>query len=102
VGLDTETTGLDPRKDRVCLIIQGTGGDAIKAALGLLWQRRHECPGAFPAPVMHDEILVEADEVQAEAARQWRRRAMVDALAPIIDPVSAEAEVRIAPTWAGQ
>jgi DNA polymerase-1 len=88
-------------------IVQGTSGDAIKAALGLLWQRRQECPGAFPVAVVHDEILLEADEGWAEDAREWLRRAMVDALAPIIDPVPADpvpadAEVKIAPTWAGQ
>jgi DNA polymerase-1 len=83
-------------------IVQGTGGDAIKAALGLLWQRRGECPGAFPVAVVHDEILLEADEGQAEAAREWLRRAIVDALAPVLDPMPAEAEVKIGRTWGGE
>jgi DNA polymerase-1 len=39
--------------------VQGSGGDGIKQALGLLWQRRAECPGAFPILVIHDEIVIE-------------------------------------------
>src|SRR5262249_30784195 len=47
--------------------VQGTGGDGIKMALALLWERRHQCPGAFPVLVVHDEIVVECDAGQAEA-----------------------------------
>src|SRR5262249_39811331 len=28
--------------------VQGTGGDGIKLALALLWERREQVPGAFP------------------------------------------------------
>jgi DNA polymerase-1 len=81
--------------------VQGTGGDGLKAALGLLWERRHQCPGAFPVLVVHDEIVVEADADQADAAAAWLRQAMVDGMAPLIAPVPVEVEVKVGRTWAG-
>jgi DNA polymerase-1 len=82
-------------------VVQGTGGDAIKGALALLWERRAQCPGAFPVLAVHDELVVECDEVQAEAVADWLKGAMVDALAPLITPVPVEVEVKTGRTWAG-
>jgi DNA polymerase-1 len=48
--------------------VQGTGADGLKLALALLWERREQCLGAFPVLAVHDEIVVEADEAQADAA----------------------------------
>jgi DNA polymerase I-like protein with 3'-5' exonuclease and polymerase domains len=81
--------------------VQGTGADGLKLALALLWERRAEVPGAFPVLAVHDEVVVECDAVQAEAVGAWLRRAMVDAMAPLIDPVPVEVEVKTAPTWGG-
>jgi DNA polymerase-1 len=82
-------------------VIQGTGGDGVKEALALLWERREQCPGAFPVLAVHDEIVVEADAAQADAVALWLRQAMLDAMAPLIDPVPVEVEVKVAPTWGG-
>ena len=82
-------------------VVQGTGGDAIKLALALLWERSGHCPGAFPVLAVHDEIVVECDEVQSETVVAWVKGAMVDALAPLLDPVPVEVEVRIGRTWGG-
>jgi DNA polymerase-1 len=81
--------------------VQGTGGDGIKAALALLWERRHQVPGAFPVLVIHDEIVVECDQTQAEAVATWLRVAMIDAMASWLDPVPVEVEVIVARTWRG-
>jgi DNA polymerase I-like protein with 3'-5' exonuclease and polymerase domains len=81
-------------------VVQGTGGDGIKQALALLWERRSECPGAFPVLVVHDEIVVEADAEQADAAKAWLTRAMVDGMQPLIAPVPVEVEAAAGPTWA--
>ncbi len=35
-------------------------------ALALLWERRDECRGAVPILAVHDEIVVECDEGEAE------------------------------------
>jgi DNA polymerase-1 len=69
--------------------------------MALLWQRRAECPGAFPVLFVHDEIVVECDEGQAEAAAGWLRRAMVDGMAPLLDPIPVEVEVSVGPNWGG-
>jgi DNA polymerase-1 len=81
--------------------VQGSGGDGIKLALALLWERRGEVPGAFPVAVIHDELLIEADADRAEAAATWVRQAMLDAMRPMLDPVPVEVEVHTAPAWAG-
>jgi DNA polymerase-1 len=81
--------------------VQGTGADGLKLALALLWERRAECPGSFPVLVVHDEIVVECDAGQADAVKGWLTRAMADAMAPLIDPVPVEVEVKAGRTWAG-
>jgi DNA polymerase-1 len=82
--------------------VQGTGADGLKTALALLWERRSECPGAVPVLVIHDEIVVECDEGQAEAASSWLKQAMLDGMAPLIDPVPVEVEVKVGRTWGGE
>jgi DNA polymerase-1 len=81
--------------------VQGTGGDGIKLALALLWERREQVPGAFPVLVVHDEIVVECDEAQAEAVAVWLKAAMVAAMATWLDPVPVDVEVKVARTWGG-
>src|SRR5262249_21256681 len=39
--------------------VQGTGADGLKLALALLWERRHEMPGAFPVLGGHGETGIE-------------------------------------------
>ena len=81
--------------------VQGTGADGLKLALALLWERRDQCPGAFPVLAVHDEIVIEADEDQVEAVTAWLKAAMVDALAPLLAPVPVEVEVKVGRTWGG-
>jgi DNA polymerase I-like protein with 3'-5' exonuclease and polymerase domains len=81
--------------------VQGTCGDGIKLALALLWERRDQVPGAFPVMAVHDEIVVEADAGQADAVAAWLKQAMLDGMAPLIDPVPVGVEVTIGRTWAG-
>ena len=67
----------------------------------ILWERRDQCPGAFPVLAVHDEIVVEAGAEQVEAVTAWLKAAMVDALAPLLDPVPVEVEVKVGRTWGG-
>jgi DNA polymerase-1 len=95
---------LDPKTPimhRLNSPVLGTEADAAKTSLALLWERRDACPGARPVAFVHDEILVEADAGQADAAAAWVKQAMLDAMAPLIDPVPVEVEVKIGPSWAG-
>jgi DNA polymerase-1 len=81
--------------------VQGTAGDGIKLALALLWERREQVPGAFPVAIVHDELLVEADAGQADVVAACLEQAMLDGMAPLIDPVPVEVEVTVARTWGG-
>jgi hypothetical protein len=51
--------------------------------------------------VVHDEIVVGADAAQAEAAAAWLRQAMLDGMAPLIDPLPVDVQVSFAPSWGG-
>jgi DNA polymerase-1 len=81
--------------------VQGTGADGLKRALALLWERREQCAGAVPVIACHDEIVVECDAEQAEAATLWLKQAMVDGMEALIRPVPVEVEVQVGRTWAG-
>jgi DNA polymerase-1 len=81
--------------------VQGTGADGLKRALALLWERRGDCPGAFPVLLVHDEIVVECDEDKQNEVVVWVREAMRDGMAPLLDPVPVEVEVSAGRTWAG-
>jgi DNA polymerase-1 len=86
---------------RANFIVQGTGGDGIKAALALLWERRGDCLHAIPVLAVHDEIVIEADEDKAAEAAKWLESAMIDAMTPILDPVPCVVEVKQGRTWGG-
>jgi DNA polymerase-1 len=87
--------------EKLNLGVQSTGADGLKAALALLWERRAACPGAMPVLAVHDEIVVECDANQADAAADWLRRAMLDGMVPFVEPVPVEVEVSVACTWGG-
>jgi hypothetical protein len=50
----------------------------------------------------HDEIVVECDAGEAEAVAAWLRQAMVDGMAPLIEPVTVVVEVSVGRSWAGR
>jgi DNA polymerase-1 len=82
-------------------MVQGTGGDGLKLAMALLWQRREQVPGAFPVLAVHDEIVVECDACQADAVSAWLKQAMLNAIQPMLDPVPVEVDVKAGHTWGG-
>jgi len=78
---------------------QGTGADGLKAALARLWETRARCPSAAPVLVVHDEIVLECDAVQAEAARAWLVECMRAGMQPFLPRVPVEVEARIGADW---
>jgi DNA polymerase-1 len=90
-----------PYTHRLNTPVQGTEADGAKLAMALLWERRGQAPGAFPVLFCHDEIVVECAAGQADAVTDWLRRAMVEAMAPLIAPVPVEVDVKAGRTWAG-
>ena len=87
---------VDRFSEKLNLPVQGTGADGLKLALALLWKRRGECPSAVPLLAVHDEIVLEVSEADAAHAAAWLKRCMVDAVAPLLDPVPVEVEVKLA------
>ncbi len=78
-----------------------SAADGLKLAEAFLWERRDQVPGAFPVIAVHDEIVVEADVEQTDAVTAWPKSAMIEAMAPMINPVPVEVEVRVLQTWGG-
>ena len=88
--------------------MQGTCADGTKLALALLHERRHEFPGAVPIIALHDEIVVECDEADAEAVKAWLEKAMLDGMDEVINGAATRGprvpigvEVESGRTWAG-
>ena len=112
---ETETRTLTGRRrtrvtkftEWVNALVQRTGADGLKLALALLWEQRAECPGAVPVACVHDEIVVECDEAEAEKVKAWLEKAMIDGMDRVLnDPevgcprVPVEVETEIGKTWA--
>ena len=93
--------GVERFNEKLNLPVQGTGADGLKMALALLWERRAECPDAVPVLAVHDEIVVECDSGRTSQTADWLRKAMLEAVAPLIDPVPVEVEVMAGRTWGG-
>ena len=90
--------------DRLNAPVQGTGADGLKLALGFLWERRGECPGAVPILVCHDEVVVECDAEQAADVKTWMEKAMIEGMDTVLNGadqghVPVEVEGRIARSW---
>ncbi len=108
-GQEIETRTLAGRRrpgvvrftEKLNIPVQGTGADGLKRGLALLWERRTDCPGAFPVLAVHDEVVVEAAAHQAEAAVEWLKRAMLDGMQPLLDPVPCVVDVAVGRTWGG-
>jgi DNA polymerase-1 len=82
--------------------VQGTGADGLKLALARLFTHRDEAPNARLIAVVHDEILAECPETDAEATAQWLTRHMTAAMQELVgDAVPMTVEVTRGPSWAG-
>jgi DNA polymerase-1 len=64
--------------------VQGTAADILKLAMARLWESRERHPSALPILTVHDEIVVECDEAEADLVDAWLsstlRGAIADAL----------------------
>lgn len=101
--------GIEKLTERLNFPVQGTGADGLKLALALLYERRDEYPGAVPILAVHDEIVVECDEADAEKASEWLRRAMVDGMERVLNAsatngqrVPVEVESAVGRSWTGE
>jgi DNA polymerase-1 len=108
VAIDTRTPsgrrrlGVSRFTEKLSSPVQGAGGDAIKGALALSWERRAQAPpGTRVVLCVHDELVAECDIAYAEAAAAWLTGCMRDSLQPLLRHVPAVAEATIGADWAG-
>jgi DNA polymerase-1 len=108
VAIDTRTpagrrrAGVSRFTEKLSSPVQGAGGDAIKGALALCWERRAQAPaGARVVLCVHDELVAECDIADAEATAAWLSGCMRDSLQPQLRHVPAVAEATIGADWAG-
>ena len=47
----------------------------------------------------HDELVIEADQDQAEPATGWLRAAMIDGMKPLLDPIPVTVEISVGESW---
>ena len=78
-------TGVTKLTERLNSPVQGTGADGLKLALALLYERRGECPGAVPILAVHDEVVVECPEEQAEQVAIFTEEIMVAGMEEVLN-----------------
>ena len=73
----------------------------MKAALALLWETRERVPSAAPVLCVHDEVVVECDVEDVEAARDWLVECMTRGMERFLTRVPVVVETTIARDWSG-
>ena len=73
---------------------QGTGADIAMAALGNLGKL-----SPYLRAFVHDEFVLEVPESDAEACAAALEKVMIDAAAPLLEPVGVEVETAIGDYW---
>jgi DNA polymerase I len=84
-------TGVTKLTERLNSPVQGTGADGLKLSLALLYERGGECPGAVPILAVHDEIVIECPEEQAEEVKVLLVKAMVYGMETVVNGPEVEA-----------
>ena len=101
-------TGVTKLTQRLNSPVQGTGADGIKLALALLYERRGECPGAVPILAVHDEVVVECPEEQAEQVAIFTAEIMVAGMEEVLNSgldvdhserVPVKVDVEVVDSW---
>ena len=91
-----------PGTARVNTPVQGSAADCFKKALGILWSTRHECPSAAPVLVVHDELVVEVDEEEAELAARWVKVCLEEGVRSFFPNAPVRVEVVVCADWSGR
>jgi DNA polymerase I len=80
--------------------IQGSAADVFKTAMALLYESRDVASGAHLVLSVHDELVLEVGETEAEVARHWLARCMREAGQIYLERVPVVVEVGVGSTWA--
>jgi DNA polymerase I len=80
--------------------VQGTGVDGLKAAIALCYERRNQIPtSAKIVGVIHDELVFEANNKDAEEIAYWQQNQMEEGMQSFLKIVPVVAEVKVASSW---
>jgi DNA polymerase-1 len=80
--------------------IQAGATDMYKAGLALLWERKHEYPGAELILSTHDDVVLAVpDAVLPEDAMLWVQRCLEDGERVFLKRVDPSAKPEVGPDW---
>ncbi|MBD0327796.1 MAG: hypothetical protein ICV68_15280, partial [Pyrinomonadaceae bacterium] len=95
--------GITNRNEAINAPIQGTAADVLKRAMTLVYERLKDFDDAFIIATIHDELLVECNESDAEAVADVVEGAMLEAANEILnaeDPkIKIEVNVTVSQQW---
>lgn len=84
--------------------VQGTSADVLKRAMTLVYYRLKDFDDAYIVVSIHDELLVECNEGDAEAVKEILEGAMLEAADEIVNAseprVKIEVEAKVSKGWA--
>jgi DNA polymerase-1 len=91
--------------ERLNAPVQGTAADILKLALAELWENREAHPGAFPILTVHDEVVIECGEEEAEKVAAWLSESLRQTVGHVLghsDLAGEDAvEMAVIPSWEG-
>ena len=79
--------------------VQGLAGDGLKQALGLLWPKLKTTSARLLASV-HDELVLEAPQAEAEEVCRITKDAMMRGMQTYLEKVPVQVESAIGDSWA--
>jgi DNA polymerase I len=101
--VEPDYSGKPSFTERLNAPVQGTAADILKVALAELWEDREAHPHAFPVLTVHDEVVIECDEKDAQGVGNWLSETLRRAVAHVlgVQELAGEdaVEVTIAPSW---
>ncbi len=82
--------------------VQGLAADGMKAALTLLKLRLADFLGAKLLASIHDEVIVECPESDAEVVKQKVEVALIEGMQTFLQQVTISVDASISKSWAGK
>jgi DNA polymerase-1 len=70
--------------ERLNAPVQGTAADILKLTMTHLWESREEHPSALPILTVHDEVVIECDEAEADRVDAWLVSTLRGAIADVL------------------
>jgi DNA polymerase-1 len=95
--------GITNRNEAINAPVQGTAADVLKRAMTLVYGRLKDFGDAFIVASIHDELLVECDEGDAEAVAEVVEKSMLEAAEEILNTeeprIKIEVDVAVGRRW---